>query len=57
MSNTTIEQTDAENALKLALDRYNQIVLGISDEGDLVEQREEQLELIETHAAMRRVYI
>ena len=53
----SFEQVDAENALKAALDRYNQIVLGLTDEGDLVEVREEQLELIETHAAMRPLNI
>ena len=42
----TIEMTDAENDLKVALDRYNQLVLGITDEGDLVDAREMALEKI-----------
>lgn len=48
----SFEQVDAENALKLALDRYNQVCMGISDEGELVEVREEQLEMIEMAAHM-----
>ncbi|MCW2412918.1 MULTISPECIES: hypothetical protein [unclassified Sphingobium] len=43
---TTLEQTDALNALKAALDRYNLLCLGITDEGDLVEAREEQIDAV-----------
>ena len=43
----SFEMVDAENVLKAALDRYNQIVLGLTDEGDLVDAREMALEQIE----------
>lgn len=46
----TLEMIDAENDLKVALDRYNQICMGMSDEGMLVETREQQLEMIEMSA-------
>lgn len=47
MNDVTLEQTEARNALMSALDRYNQVVLGVVDEGELVELREDQLEAIE----------
>lgn len=47
---TTLEQTEALNALKVALDRYNLLCLGITDEGDAVEAREEQLDAIDAAA-------
>ncbi len=47
---TTLEQIEALNNLKVALDAYNMLVLGLVDEGDLVEAREEQVDAVDAAA-------
>ena len=47
---TTLEQIEALNNLKVALDAYNMLVLGLVDEGDLVEAREEHVDAVDASA-------
>lgn len=52
VTDMSFEQVDAENALKAALDKFNMVCMGVSDEGELVEIRESQMEMIEMTAHM-----